>query len=60
MKVVADMDDPDYFELRAIESIMEARTITPSDENKIRQAVSLLLLSLVKRANSIAEKERAS
>lgn len=55
MSVIVDQDDPKYWEQRAIEQIREIhQTFNITEEeivNRLRNACSLLLLSVVKRTD---------
>lgn len=49
MKVVVEMGNVDYYENRAVESILQAHESPTDAVNQLRQAVGLLLLALSKR-----------
>lgn len=50
MKIIADMNDAGFYQLRAIESIQSAEGLAYDEGNQyLRQAVGLLLLALAKR-----------
>lgn len=51
MQVIADVGNPDYYELRAIELISEARKFPSEYDVKINQAIGLLALAAVTRRN---------
>lgn len=64
LKIIADLRNAAYCEIRAIELIQEAR-LTPESNNeyyhdKIKQAISLLVLARAERQHGTAESQKQS
>lgn len=66
LKIIADLRNAAYCEIRAIELIQEARLTPPSPEHmdhyhdKIKQAISLLVLARAERQHGTAESQKQS
>ncbi len=66
LKIIADLRNAAYCEMRAIELIQEARMFAPTDNthehyhDKIKQAISLLVLARAERQHGTAKNQEQS